>query len=115
MGDLAVHRLLPVGAVFRIDVRVAREIEIQSQQEFTYEGRVGAFMFISGPIVSGLGYFWLMNELSRGYPQIGGPPLVQAVGAIVFLLGCVMMLIGRTYRHDVTVQAGESQSRLGER
>ncbi|PBC11801.1 hypothetical protein [Mesorhizobium sp. WSM3859] len=56
-------------------------------------------MFICGPIVSGLGYFWLMNELSRGYPQIGGPLLVQAAGAIVFLLGCVMMLVGRTYRH----------------
>ncbi|MGO4642482.1 hypothetical protein AB4Z43_29010 [Mesorhizobium sp. 2RAF45] len=91
-------------------------VQIQSQQEFTYEGRVGAFLFICGPIASGLGYAWLMNELSNGYPQISGPLLVQAAGALAFLLGCVMMLVGRTYQHDVTVQSGESQkTRLGER
>ncbi len=28
--------------------------QILSQQEFTYKGRVGAFLFICGPIASGL-------------------------------------------------------------
>jgi hypothetical protein len=39
------------------------KLEIQSQQEFTYEGRVGVFLFIGGPVVSGLGHAWLLNEL----------------------------------------------------
>ncbi|MFK0693097.1 hypothetical protein ACFX5Q_33920 [Mesorhizobium sp. IMUNJ 23033] len=83
-------------------------IEIQSQQEFTEDGRVGTLMFVGGPIVGGLGYAWLLNELARSYPQLFLPLCVVALGAFVFLIGCVKMLVGRTYRHNVVVQSDRS-------
>ena len=72
------------------------KIEIQSEQEFTYNGRVGAFMFVCGPIVSGLGYVWLLREMESSYADLAPPFLVEVAGGIVFLIGAVMMLVGRT-------------------
>ncbi|MET3597061.1 hypothetical protein ABID26_006485 [Mesorhizobium shonense] len=80
------------------------KIEIQSQQEFTYDGRVGAFMFICGPVLSGFGYAWLLNELSTSYPRPGLPLVVVGLGALGWVVGCVKMLVGRSYRHNVIVE-----------
>lgn len=88
-------------------------IEIQSAQEFTYEGRVGAFLFVCGPIVSGLGYAWLLNELTSSYvsnADLAPPFVVGAAGGVAFLIGCIMMLVGRTYRHNVLVQPASASS-----
>ncbi|CAN7311482.1 hypothetical protein [Mesorhizobium caraganae] len=85
-------------------------IQIQSEQEFTYDGRVGAFLFICGPIVSVLGYAWLLNELTSSYASsadLAPPFVVVATGGVALLSGCVMILVGRTYRHVVTVQQSD--------
>ncbi|RUW43003.1 MAG: hypothetical protein E5W15_06960 [Mesorhizobium sp.] len=80
------------------------KIEIQSQQEFTYDGRVGVFLFISGPVASGLGFAWLLIALGSSPPQLVAPMLVEAAGGFAFLIGCAKMLVGRSYRHDVNIE-----------
>ncbi|MER8387268.1 hypothetical protein NKH14_17425 [Mesorhizobium sp. M1380] len=84
------------------------KISIESKQEFTSLGGFGSLLFTLGPCASAIGYAWLISELANTYSysrNTGGPALLIGGGGLAFLLGCVLMLIGRTYNHQVTVNS----------
>lgn len=73
--------------------------EIASRQRFTDNGQIGVGLFLGSPILSGIGYAWLLNMLPDD-PAFG-PSLILFLSGMGFLIGCVMMLIGRQQSFDV--------------
>lgn len=93
---------------------MATKIEIVSKQHFTEYGGFGSVLFILGPIASAIGYSWLLSELQSSYSysqNIGGPAMVIGGGGLAFLFGCVLMLVGRTYNHQVTVGSAQPDTK----
>ena len=77
------------------------KIEIQSQQNFTGAGSAGVLMFLGGPILSGIAY---SEMLGATYGSMTGYWITIWLGAIAFQVGCVFMLVGRKYDHEVVVR-----------
>lgn len=88
--------------------------EIRTEQKFTDVGLVGAALFIGGPTGSAICYAWYLSQL--GLPSYessaSGAPLLMALCGIAFLVGCVLMFIGREQTH--TVRKSEEQSSVGQ-
>ncbi|RWL47217.1 MAG: hypothetical protein EOR60_09650 [Mesorhizobium sp.] len=90
-------------------------VEINSQQEFTSAGTIGALMFIAGPLVSAFGYYKVLS--ANEYVDTTGFWIMVGLGAIAAQAGIVLLLVGRKYDHQVTVHPANQQqpSKLGER
>jgi len=88
--------------------------EIRTEQKFTDVGLVGAALFVGGPIGSAICYAWYLSQL--GLPSYesntSGAALLMALCGITFLVGCVLMVIGREQTH--TVRKSEEQPSAGQ-
>lgn len=88
--------------------------EISSTARFTPNGQFGAWLFVLGPIASGLGWAWLVAAAASS-PRYGAagmlfaPATLTFVGGVAFLLGCILMLVGRSYTHEI--RSIDSQAR----
>lgn len=76
------------------------QIQIESSQRFTLLGKIGAWIFMLGPWVAGLGYY----AIGRGNSaNLASAYVVLILGATGFLLGFVFMLVGRQHKHEIRV------------
>ncbi|MEO3386045.1 hypothetical protein [Mesorhizobium sp. CAU 1741] len=71
--------------------------EITGTSFFTPNGVWGAWLFVCGPCVSGVGYAILLREVGSRFtqPSLMLPGFLMIAGGLAFLLGAVMMLVGR--------------------
>ncbi|WP_131802896.1 hypothetical protein [Mesorhizobium sp. ORS 3428] len=91
------------------------KIEIQSQQNFTSIGSAGVLMFLGGPLLSAFGYHSVVQAALLEFPgDTSGYWILVWLGAIAFQVGCVFMLVGRTYDHQVVVRSEQATAKKDE-
>jgi hypothetical protein len=81
---------------------------IQSTPKLTAGGRVGAVLFVLGPLV--VAVLYVLAYSFGPYAVSGVFILIGAVG-IVTVLAFVLLLTGRGYEHEVTVIPGDDDGR----
>ncbi|RWK29752.1 hypothetical protein [Mesorhizobium sp.] len=87
------------------------KIQIHSEQNYNGAGSAGVLMFLGGPILSGIGWNGLMGAT---YGSLTGYWIAIWLGAIAFQVGCVFMLVGRKYDHQVTVEPTQTTAKKTE-
>ncbi|KQS83418.1 hypothetical protein [Rhizobium sp. Leaf383] len=88
---------------------------IESSQKFTKTGSLGAWLFVCAPILVAIGLVWLSKEQRSYSPDPAVPALVIGVASIGFLLGAVLIVVGRTQTHTVsTVEVHGSKGSGGQ-
>ena len=93
---------------------MATKIEIQSEQHLNNAGNLGAVLFLGGPIVSGIAYSNTVTALIDNRTEISGYSSLLYLGGLCFLFGCILLLVGRTYHHQVVVHPVQAPAKKGE-
>ncbi|RWB87434.1 hypothetical protein [Mesorhizobium sp.] len=70
--------------------------KVETRQELTDEGVLGIWMLLISPIVNGLA--WWFHQSDPGWL----PLAVIAVSGMTFLLGFVLLIVGRGYDSTIT-------------
>ncbi|GHD18709.1 hypothetical protein GCM10016234_29550 [Tianweitania populi] len=74
---------------------------ITTRMRFDLRGWIGAALFVIGPFVSFYGYWGIITW--SGYSK---PTMISLVllllGAAAFLIGCLLVLVGRVQHHVVS-------------
>lgn len=79
-----------------------KQFEVLSTQRFDWVGWRGVWLFILSPFANAACYVWLVNELAEPYNQnLSGPGFGLVVSSFTFLLGIVLLLVGREQRHVI--------------
>lgn len=90
---------------------MSKKFRAVTSQTFTGMGKLGVAMSLAGPIVSAVGYNWLMVEMSRPYPGSAMmPALCMLIGGLAFVGSLPLMLVGRQHHQIIT----ESSEKPGE-
>ena len=86
---------------------------ISGKQSFTAEGKIGVGLFLVSPIASAFAGSLLYNAATnfRSDDELG-PALLLFVSGMSFLIGIVLMLIGRSYDFTAT-QPQQTQETKG--
>lgn len=73
---------------------------IEGEQRFTSDGKFGIGLFLVSPIVGALCWVWYLSTLER-FSRTGSalPAILMGASAVTFLVGFVLILIGRTVRY----------------
>lgn len=66
-------------------------------------GKFGAFLFIASPVLSAIALPAILRSAS------GGGRLFGIACLVGFLAGIILLLTGRTLRHDVVVEPSEKK------
>lgn len=90
---------------FSLGEQMSARYGITAVQKFDSNGVIGVWLFLLGPIVSGLCIAWAVNDgpLFGNLPM--APYIIMALSGLAFLVGCVCMLIGRY--QEITVRSLE--------
>lgn len=80
------------------------KILVNSRVRLNGVGLVGAALFVGGLVIATLNYLTLLRRVSSGsFGSAENFVLVVSVCALAFLVGFVLLLIGREYDHTVEV------------
>lgn len=75
---------------------------IHTTQQLDENGRIGAWLFVGSPVVSGLCYYWFQVQAAKTYGgNIAPPAIFMALAGVAFLVGCILLLVGRSQSHTV--------------
>lgn len=77
------------------------EYVIETTQKLTKGGVMGVWLFLGGPVVSGIGLAILSAQRQSFSPNLSVPLIVMAAGGMAFLAGALLVLIGRQQSHSV--------------
>lgn len=79
---------------------MAGKFQIRTTQSFTFWGKLGIGLLLGGPIVSAIGYNWLMVELLKPYgSSVFGPAALMLISGLAFLASFPLIIIGRDQLH----------------
>ncbi|WCJ61875.1 hypothetical protein [Agrobacterium tumefaciens] len=82
---------------------MSKKFHAVTLQRFTSTGKLGIALLLAGPILSGVGYNWLVVEMSRPYAGSPiGPALCMLIGSLGFVGSLPLMLIGREHHQTIT-------------
>ncbi len=90
---------------------MSKKFQAITSQKFTSMGKIGVALLLAGPMVSAVGYNWLMAEVNSPYPESPiVPALCMLLGGLCFVGSLPLMLIGREHHQTIT----ETASKPGE-
>ena len=79
-----------------------KQFEVLGTQRFTWVGWRGVWLFILSPFANAACYVWLVKELAEPYNQnLSGPIVGLIVSSLTFLVGIVLLIVGREQRHII--------------
>ena len=84
---------------------------MHSVQRFTADGKLGIWLLMGSPLVSGAAYAWLLRELAEEYSRnqtLFLPSVLLILSGLAFIAGALLALIGREQTTTVTPVAGLS-------
>jgi hypothetical protein len=78
------------------------KIDVKTTTTLSKTGEYGAALFVLAPMIGALCLAWFYYAGASGHSQFA-PGLLMAVATLAWLAGCVMLLIGREYNHEIRV------------
>ena len=88
------------------------KVRINTTTRLNESGRLGAILFVAAPVFGAGVYGWFLYAMAHPFDITPFMPgLLSVLCGIGWLVGCVLLLIGREYQHQVDAASEDGADR----